>query len=226
MFKGYLVALCLLLAGCATATLGLPVEEIRALKLDGIEVRYTDDARIWWGNAEREYAEKAGDSAAPKSKARTAEEPTSGADDEAYRALINSPEAKQYVRSKLSGLIVERVRREIGSDLNGTRPIKIVATVHAFTIPSPVQRITLGGQPILAAVTTLVDAKTGAEIGKLDQLAAAGAGQGVIGVLVDQAFDDLETRVLDQYATNIRNWLLPAPKTSSVTPASIEKPGR
>ena len=48
--------------------------------------------------------------------------------------------------------------------------------VHGFVIPHAVQRVVLGGVPILAAVTTLKDARPGAELAKLDQGAAAPAG--------------------------------------------------
>lgn len=48
---------------------------------------------------------------------------------------------------------------------------------------------------------------TGAELGKLDRMAGAMAGNGILGVAVDQAFSDLEDRVLEAYTQNVLDWL-------------------
>jgi hypothetical protein len=56
------------------------------------------------------------------------------------------------------------------------------------------------------AVTTIKDARTGVELAKLDQATAAPAGQGILGVVVDQG--SLEDRVPDVYVSQVRNWLL------------------
>ena len=74
-------------------------------------------------------------------------------------------------------------------------------------IPSAIQRIALGGTPLLGAITVLKDGSTGSELGKLDRQAAAYAGQGWAGVAVDQAFADLEDRVLDTYVSQVQTWL-------------------
>ena len=79
--------------------------------------------------------------------------------------------------------------------------------VRGFVIPSPLQRVAFGGNPLLETTTQLRDVTTGEVIGKLDRLAAATAGNGLLGVAIDQAGDDLEDRVLDAYVSNVRTWL-------------------
>jgi hypothetical protein len=125
---------------------------------------------------------------------------------EEYQQLIASPEGKAYIQGKVRALIVDRLKRDIVPRLHGTREARLEILVHGFTIPHAIQRVIIGGSPILAAVTTLKDARTGAELAKLDQGAAAPAGQGILGALIDQG--SLEDRVVGVYAGNVRNWLL------------------
>jgi hypothetical protein len=89
----------------------------------------------------------------------------------------------------------------------GTRPVRLEIEIKLFRIPSPLQRIVLGGSPGFVAVTVLRDAATGKELARDERPAVSYAGNGIIGVAVDQAFDDLEDRVLDQYVANVRSWL-------------------
>jgi hypothetical protein len=199
----------LLLAGCATSVNTLSQAELNALKLESVEVVYKGENVIWWGNAEREYAAKAAnDPAVTKAKA-PGKAKAGEADDSAdlHARLIESPEAKAYVRNRLTTAITERLTRIGQAHMHGTRPAKIVVEVHAFTIPSAAQRVVLGGAPQMLAVTLLKDARTGAELAKLDRATGAVAGNGILGVLVDQAFDDLDVRLLDAYADQVRQWL-------------------
>ena len=46
-----------LLSGCATATLSLSNADMASLRITGVDVVYAPTASIWWGRAEREYAE-------------------------------------------------------------------------------------------------------------------------------------------------------------------------
>lgn len=198
----------MVLAGCATSTNSLSLNEVKGLKLESVEVVYAETSNIWWGNAEREYAAQAEKSGAAeaKPKGKLAEPEDSAA---LHDRLVNSPEAKAYIKAKLTRAITENVA-SVGSELKGQRPVKIVVTVHGLHIPSAAQRVVIGGNPTLFAITTLKDAKTGAELGKLDRISAAPAGQGLIGVLVDQGFDDLDQRVLAVYREQVRQWLIPA----------------
>lgn len=193
------------LAGCATSINKLSKSEIQSLHIESIDISYKPDAHIWWGNAEREYAAKVGAPAAaePKSKNETLPGNREG---DAYREVMDTPEAKRYLRDKLAGLLKDRMGYFLHK-YQGTRTVRLEVEVHSFVIPSPLQRIALGGTPMLAAVTVLRDSATGEVLGKLDRMAAGYAGNGILGVALDQAGNDLEDRVLDNYVANVRDWL-------------------
>jgi hypothetical protein len=127
---------------------------------------------------------------------------------EEYASLVNTPEAQAYVRDKLASKLKERLQAEVIPHFQGTRRARLDVHVVGFVIPNAAQRVVLGGNPMLGAITTLKDAQTGAELAKSDRLAAAYAGQGVLGVLADQAFSDLEDRVMDTYVAQVQGWLL------------------
>lgn len=208
-----LIVVAVLLAGCATSVNTLSKAEIATLNIASVDIRFAPDAHIWWGNAEREYAAQPGvqpASGAPKVPRKETVETASlpgDHDGDDYREVMDTAEAKQYLRDKLAGMIRARVQQTVLPKFRGTRNVRLEIVVHSFRIPSPLQRIALGGNPSLGAITTLRDAETGEELGKLDRAAASYAGNGVIGVLVDQAFSDLEDRVLEQYVQNVVTWL-------------------
>ncbi len=202
-----LMTVALFVAGCATSVNSLSPQDIASLRIEAVDVVYAPEAAIWWGNAEREYAARLGETApasAPRGK-KAGEVPSS---EDRYAALVESPEAKQYLRDKLTAMIKQRLGQDVLPKFAGARPARLEVTVHQFVIPSPAQRIVFGGNPTLGAVTVLKDGRTGAELGKLDRMAASSSGQGVLGVLVDQAFSDLEDRVIGTYTANVNAWLL------------------
>ncbi len=201
------MGLALLLTACATAKLTLSPTDLASLRIERVTVEFHEPASIWWGNAEREYlAQVQGQPQAGVAKVRKASLSQDEADEEARR-IMASPEAQAYLRTKLSGLIRQRMERDVLPKYQGSRPAELVIVVHGFTIPSAIQRAVLGGNPMLLAPATLKDSKTGAELGKLDRAAAGMAGQGILGVVVDQAFSDLEDRVLDTYTQYVLQWL-------------------
>ena len=122
--------------------------------------------------------------------------------------MINTPEAKAFLRQKLTGMIRDRINREVVPQFTGTRGARLEINVVSFFIPSPLQRVALGGSPTMAAARTLKDARTGAELAKLDQMSAGMAGNGILGVAIDQGFSDLEDRVLDNFTAQTKKWLL------------------
>jgi hypothetical protein len=205
------IALAALAAGCATSEVSLTKSEIATIHIQSVEVRYAPQAHIWWGNAEREYAAKVG---TPPQDKKAKDKKTEGndlpgdRDGDAYRELMNTPAAQAYVRDKLTAMIKGRLQQAVLPRFSGgTRAVRLEIEVHSFHIPSPLQRIALGGTPVLGTVTVLRDAKTGKELGKLDKGNAAIAGNGILGVAIDQGFSDLEDRVLDKYMENILAWL-------------------
>jgi hypothetical protein len=208
-----LLVLPALLAGCATSTLSLSKSELAGIRIEETRVTYKSESRIVWPKAEQSYADEVNAKTPKTAKPQvtpvkfndTGGIDSSGADD--YSRLMATPEAKAHIQAKLTGLIKSRIASTVTPRFNGTRPVRLEIEVVLFSVPPAIQRATLGGSPMLLAITLLKDARTGAELGKLDRGAGAMAGQGVLSVLVDQAFSDLEDRVVDAYAGNVLAWL-------------------
>lgn len=202
------VAVVPLVAGCATVANDLTIEEVRSLRITGVDVVFKPEAELWWGNAEREFVERVqsgaltGPARAPR---KAADGPPDSADE--FQRIASSPESIAYQREKLSGMIKDRLNREVLPQFQGSRGARLLVEVQGFTIPSAVQRVVLGGNPILGAVTVLKDEASGKELAKMDRIAAAPAGSGIIGVAIDQGFSDLEDRVIGSYADQVRQWL-------------------
>lgn len=201
------IVLAIALSGCATSVNSLSQAELQTIGIQAVDIKFAPGASIWWGTAEREYAAKVG--TLPDVKPTTEIKSVPGdAEGDAYRALMSTPEARAYVRDKLAGMIKDRLDRNVLPKYRGgTRPVRLEIEVRRFRIPSALQRIALGGAPSFVAVTVLRDAATGKELARDERPAASYAGNGIIGVAVDQAFDDLEDRVLDQYVANVSSWL-------------------
>lgn len=197
------------LAGCATIENPLSQQDIAALRLTEVEVKYAPDYHIHWLKAEQEYADKVKPGLRERSMQK---EPGAGnvdQGDDPYLVAIKSPEGQAFIRERLTGALKDRVKSQIMPKLaSGTRVVKFEVEVHSFVIPSAVQRVVIGGTPMLGARVYLRDAKTGAQLAKLDRMAAGMAGNGALGVLVDQAFGDLEDRVFDKWTENVESWLL------------------
>jgi hypothetical protein len=210
MFRLCLVgALGCFLSACASLPANtLALNEIATYKLESVTVSVPPDAHVWWGDAEREFAAKHGEKTLAELRAtKTGAEAVAANPND---AIINSPQAKQYLRDEASRRMQPVLQAYVGSELRGERPVRIAVVVHEISIPSAAQRVVLGGNPAIVATATLVDARTGSTIVVYPKLfALAGAGQGVAGVLVEQfASDDLYDRVIMAYATRYREWLV------------------
>lgn len=197
----------LLLAGCATANVNLSPQELRTIRIERVDVTFTETANIYWDKAEVPYVERvrAAKAAAAAKRRRPAEE------DEAshieHQDIMATPEAKQYMRDTLAAELKKRLGGAILPKFQGTRRAVLEVKVHGMFIPSAVQRVVLGGSPTLTTVTVLRDSVTGQELAKLERANAAMAGNGVLGVLVDQGFSDLDERVFNKYIDNVSGWL-------------------
>jgi hypothetical protein len=187
----------LALAGCVTTENSLSKNDIAAMKLTGITVSYAPDANVQWEDGIRAYA-----------TAKTIP-------DDEIATRTNTPEGKAYVQNLLTPKIKSGIERVMAGQLNGTRPVRLDIAVKSFTIASAVQRILIGGGYGMAADATLVDAKTGAVIIAHPELRGILlAGQGVLGTAVQAAIDNshaqgVPERIVESYAENYRNWLLP-----------------
>lgn len=208
-----LVALVALIGlhGCAGPQIAnLSLSDIQSLRIETVEVTADPSGTIWWGRAEREYAEKVASAAVskPASKAKH-DEPADPA--AAHAAIVESPEGKAYLRQRISEMMAAQLRKDVVPQYQGARKVALVVTVKSMIIPSPAQRILIGGAPSIVGTAKIVDLTTKAVLASTPDnaplLAAAPAGNGVLGVLADQAFSDLEDRLLTRFAKLIKAWL-------------------
>ncbi|QWG25456.1 hypothetical protein KMZ93_11565 [Bradyrhizobium sediminis] len=184
------------LAGCVTAENSLSQNDIAGMKLTGVNVSFTPDARVQWEDGIRAYAT------------------TKAIADDQIATATDTPEGKAYVRNLLAPKIKAGVEKAMAGQLNGSRPVRLEIVVKNFAIASAVQRIMIGGGREMTADANLVDARTGAVIiANPDLRAFLMAGQGVLGTAVQAAIDNAATQgvaeqVVDRYGKNYRDWLL------------------
>ncbi len=220
--------LAVLVAACASSSLTLSPTERKALRIESVKVEYAKEPHIWWGDAEREFLARveANQSPYPAGLKKPKRGEEAGETSAREQEIMASPEAKEYQRSKLAGLVQKAMDTRVKPRFTGERAAVLVVQIHNFTIPSVAQRVVVGGSPMFGALTFLKDARTGAELGKLDRLASAAAGNGVLGVLAEKAIgaDQLENRLLETYTGNVLRWLegdasAPPEATSGATAA-------
>ncbi len=194
---GVFILVLVLLSGCAASIQPLPKKLSQTIRITRIDIKYDKKAFINWWQVEKEYADKKG--------IKFDEDVNKHAQQQ--QEFLNTPEAKAFVQKRLSGVIREHFARTIQQKFRGSRPVVLEVTVKSFDLPSAGRRVLLGGHPMIGAVTVIKDAGNGVELGKHDRFVAAHAGNGWLGVLVDQAFDDLHDRVISKYTGVIYNWL-------------------
>jgi hypothetical protein len=183
------------LAGCATSINPLSLQEIGDLKITEVRVVLKPDASIWWGAAERQY-----NASLPKPKVGEPKE-----------VPADSPEMVAHLRKRLSDMVHEVLTRRVAPRFQtGQRAVVLESRVHGMTIPSEVQRIALGGTPVFAATTHLIDTQTGQELARLDQGTAATFAPGGVWVVATLAMGmtPLENQLMENYADQVLSWLL------------------
>lgn len=200
------LAALMLLGGCATATINLSQEELRSIRLERVDVVYTPDTIISWDKVEYDYVNSI--QSADKAKKpwkQVANDEKSKWDE--HSRIARSPEGQAHMRGKLTDEFKRRLGQAIVPQFQGNRPVVLEVNVVSFSIPTAGERIMLGGSPVMGIVTVLKDARTGQELAKMDRGVGAAAGNGVLGVLVDQAFSDLEDRLFNAYIDQLQDWL-------------------
>jgi hypothetical protein len=186
----------LALAGCVTTENSLSQADVAGMKLAAVTVSFAPDAVIQWEDGIRAYG--------------TAKSIT---DDQIANAA-NTPEGNGFVRSMLAPRIKAGVERAMAGGLTGTRPVRLEIVVKHFALASAVQRILIGGGRGMRADANLVDARTGAPIIALPNLAAVKlAGNGIVGTAVQAAIDGASAQspadqLIELYGANYRYWLL------------------
>jgi hypothetical protein len=185
--------------------MSLSPQELQTIRIERVDVVYKPDAFIQWEKVALPYVEKHSLKTKKPWKQVMMEDEEAAKNE--YQTIINSPEGKRYMQSVLTAELKKRVGAAIVPKFQGTRPVVLEITVHGLSIPGPAQRVIWGGAPVLGAATTLKDASTGEELAKLNKASGGYAGNGLLGVLIDQAFEDLEDRVFNAYIQNLSNWL-------------------
>ena len=183
-------------AGCVTVQNSLRPEEPKTFKLTGVTVSYAKEAGIAWDDPYRAYAAA---KAIP---------------DDQLAIATNTPEAKAFAQNFLAPRIKAAAERHLSPLLAGTRPVRLEIVVYSFHIASAIQRVVIGGGFIMIADANLVDARTGATIVAYPKLVgAATAGQGILGTVVQVAYDAGQgvseaDRLMNNYVEQYANWLL------------------
>lgn len=194
---GVFILLAVMFTGCAAKLQPVPAKLSQSIRITRVDIKYDKEAFLNWWQVEKEYADKKG--------IKLDQDVSKHADQ--HQDLMRTPEARAFVQARLTSVIKDHFSKTILQKFKGHRPVILEVNVKSFDLPSPGRRVLLGGAPMIGAVTILKDAKSGTELAKYDRFVAAHAGGGVIGVLVDQAFDDLHVRVINKYTGVIYNWL-------------------
>jgi len=196
------LAALVVLAGCKTVENSLSQNDVSAMKLAGVTVRFAPEATIQWEDGIRAYA---------TSKAIT---------DDQISTAANTPEGKAFVQNMLAPRIKAGLEQKVGPQLTGSRPVRLEIVVKSFMLASAVQRVLIGGGRVMVADANLVDARTGALIiAYPDMLASLYAGQGIAGTAIQAAVDASSQqapadKLVDHYGFLYGNWLLGRDKAS------------
>jgi hypothetical protein len=188
--------LILALSGCVTAENALSPNDIAAMKLTAVTVGFTPNAFVRSEEGERAYATAR---ALPNDQ---------------VAAATRTQDYQDYVRAMLATQIKAGVEPAIAERLTGSRPVRLDIVVREFTIPSVAQRVIIGGDPMMHASATLVDARTGAVIiAHPDVQAFLLRGSGIIGVAVGAAINNAanqteESKLIAEYGRAYRAWLM------------------
>ena len=185
----------LVLAGCAGVSKSLDADQISSLRYTDSTVTFAPDASIWWGDGERAYAASKG---LPATESET---------------VAKTSEAQAYMRGQITSKMKAAMGRHLSGKLTGSRPVRIEVVVKNVTIASAAQRVIIGGGYIMQGDVNLIDARTGAVLQTfVGQFSSAAAGNGIAGVLVENAVATGEPidRLIDNFAERYRQWLVPA----------------
>lgn len=185
----------LALAGCVTAENSLSQNDIASMKLTGVNVSFAPNAVVRWEEGERAYAGAKAMSDAQVADAR------------------QTQDYKDYVHALLAPRIKAGVEQAMAGQLTGVRPVRLDIVVTRFYIPSFVWRVVVGGDPLMIAAATLVDARTGAVIlahPGLDVLVSGSSGiiRATLQAAVDSSRNETpEGRLIARYGEAYREWL-------------------
>lgn len=191
--RAWLIAgIALLLAGCATSTENtLSAQRRAALKIESVNVTVAPDAAIIWADAESEFDRSKN---APATGAYLTPGPSSG-------------EKRTFVAQKAAARIKASFQNRVVGAFHGTEPARVEVVVHHLHIPSHFARVLVGGDHVIKADITVVNAKTGATIIRAPDFSGQAQGGGTVSLIVDPFLPDAVDRLANTLANSFRNWL-------------------
>ena len=205
-----------LLGGCATQSLSLAPSDIGQIKIVGIDIAWNPDAQIRWAEAEARFLQKidASPELSKKYKATIQKARFTDNNDDINQiaqsqAVLQLPEAKAHLQAEVNALLRKELTSRVLPRFQGKRAVRLRLTMVGFHVASAAQRVLVGVSHVMGAITEIVDEQTGRVLGKMDRGTGAADGNGVIGVLVSQAFEDPSIRLAANYADQINAWLQP-----------------
>jgi hypothetical protein len=128
-------------------------------------------------------------------------------------SVARTPEYRDYVRNLVGAEIKGGVEQAMAGRLNGSRPVRLEIVVEHFKVPSVMSSVLIGGDPVMTASATLVDARTGAVIlANPEMHAFLVTAHGIIGTAVQAAVDSArktnqEDMLIDRFSQDYRHWL-------------------
>ena len=201
-----------MLVACASLPPSLTAEQARSFQLNDLTVT-ASGATIWWGEAEREYAESIGVVVPSNVGARTDEdddvsEQTSAAR-KAYNDAIESPEARAYMEKTLVDAISPELQAKL-SARSGNYPIDVAVRISNFFVASSAQALLIGGNHQVTASVELRSAGTGELIASNESILYLEGSSGIAGLIVEAASRDVEVRLAEGLTQKIHSWVFQA----------------
>lgn len=206
-------SLAALLTACATAQLSLTGSEVRELRISDVRVKYAPQFVMVWEAAEEEFAARQPISKRPKIQRISTGDGNAALEETLAKAaaraeIARSPEGRAYMRDKLTTLIKERAAEVLQTKFKGARPVILEVELVGFQIPSAGQKVMIGGSNIMGAITRIIDAGSGKELGKMDRGAAAATGGGLLGSAIEATMAaPAEQRLVANYIGQVDAWL-------------------
>src|SRR5262245_56854023 len=117
----------LALAGGKTVENSLSQNDVSAMKLSGVTVRFAPDAGVQWEDGIRAYAV------------------AKSIPDDQLATAANTPEGKAFVQNTLGQRIKAVLEKKVAPQLTGTRQVRLEIVVKHFALASAVQRVLVGG---------------------------------------------------------------------------------
>lgn len=175
------------LAGCSTVANNLSPEQVGSFRLAAVNVRYADDAKVYWADGASSYAKSKGVDSA-------------------------SPETQAYVKTAIAAKIRDTMQSRIGDRLTGSRPVRLEVTVKTFRVVWPNPLAPTNASHMLNGEVNIVDAKTGEVLAaNPDVYGYATSGGGIVGeLIVDALLDGPADRVIRAFSDYYRLWFLRA----------------